>query len=70
MKAEVRDAYSLPQRGSRGPRAIVLSLYSKGGDQTTVFDSVAPARCRRLRPGTTGDCLGQRRPRQLLAQAH
>ena len=38
MKAEVGYAYSLPALGS--PRAIVLSLYGKGGDQTAVFDSL------------------------------
>jgi pimeloyl-ACP methyl ester carboxylesterase len=36
MKAEVGYAYSLPPKGD--PGAIVLSLYGKGGDQTTVFD--------------------------------
>jgi len=36
MKAEVGYAYSLPPKGD--PRAIVLSLYGKGGDQTAVFD--------------------------------
>jgi pimeloyl-ACP methyl ester carboxylesterase len=36
MKADVGYVYSLPAKGA--PGAIVLSLYGKGGDQTTVFD--------------------------------
>lgn len=36
MKTEVGHDHSLPPKAA--PGAIVLSLYGKGGDQTTVFD--------------------------------
>jgi pimeloyl-ACP methyl ester carboxylesterase len=38
MKAKVAYVYSLPPKGA--PGAIVVSLYGKGGDQTTVFDAL------------------------------
>lgn len=38
MKGEVGWAYSLPPQGA--PRAVVIGLYGKNGDQYSVFDAV------------------------------